>query len=81
MLPKTTTITTKTITPSKTPTKNLNKSSNKKSSIKKTLDVFYDMNGVLHYIGETLDGRASGKGKLYHENGVLEYEGAFKKNL
>lgn len=69
--------------PPRTINKSVIKSSTKKtpSKLVKKLDVFYDHNGILHYIGETKDGLAHGKGKLFHSNGSLEYEGSFRKNL
>ncbi|CAN7732177.1 hypothetical protein LJR153_006227 [Paenibacillus sp. LjRoot153] len=33
------------------------------------------------YVGDLVDGLYSGKGKLYHDNGILAYEGDYEKGL
>jgi len=43
----------------------------------KTLATLYHKNGEIYYKGEAVNNIPFGKGVIFHQNGILEYQGHF----
>jgi len=52
-------------------------SSSESKQQKKTLATLYHKNGEVYYKGEAVNNIPSGKGVIFHQNGILEYQGHF----